>query len=134
MLLKPKDQKKRGKNPRSPHYKTKASKLWGAYMHLAKRACLVCGTTEQPLEAHHLIPKRRDATRNDPENGVMLCPKHHRGSVFCSPHAGPLGFKIFLKKNYPEKSRWIGNNRSTIGRADYKADCELLQELIDTFN
>ena len=133
MLLKPKDQKKRPNN-RSDHYKAKALRLWYKWMHLAKRACLIDGCAGGDLEAHHLITKAQEITRNDPENGVMLCSFHHRGSLLLSAHNGTFQFKRHLKKHYPDKHKYLYTNQHRPGRADFKSDCELLQELIDNFN
>lgn len=121
-------------NNNSPYYKKKADLLWGKYLHMTKRACLVCGKMNIQLEAHDLITRSNVLTRNDPDNGVILCIDHHRLNVKCSPHKGPKGFKKFLKKNYPDKSEYIKKNRYRTGKPDFKADCEYLQELIDNFN
>ena len=76
---------------------------WGAYQHRVWKRCAVCGET--PVEAHHLITKRRLTTCWDVANGIGLCEKHHKGSVF-SAHGTPWAFKEWLRLEYPEQWSW----------------------------
>ena len=115
----------------SPYYKAKASLLWGKLIHLMYDSCLVCGRSDVILEAHHLIRKRNSLTRNDFRNGILLCSFDHRSNKKCSPHGGPSGFKIFLKKKHPDRAIYIELNKYKTGKANFKYDAIFLQKLIE---
>jgi hypothetical protein len=58
-----------------------ARKLWASLVKLQYNGkCAVCGSTQPPLNAHHIESYRMcKALRFDPMNGVLLCArKHHR--------------------------------------------------------
>jgi len=119
-------------NPNSPYWKKKASLKWGEHLHYFKRKCLVDDfDCMGNLEGHHLITKANVLTRNDPDNGVMLCTNHHRGSTSCSPHAGPEGFNKFLEDNYPDKAAYILKNKFKTGKPNFKEDYIHLTELME---
>jgi hypothetical protein len=50
-----------------------ATVLWGRYIHQRDVFCQFCGRAGGKLDAHHLIPRERNATRTDERNGVLLC-------------------------------------------------------------
>lgn len=133
-IPKPGKRKKGNKNC-TLYWDRKAGAAWGEWMHLTKRFCLVCGKGKDRvvLEAHHRITKSNQLTRHDPDNGDMLCCCHHRESKLCSPHAGPLGYTLFLKANYPDKALYVKNNRYRTGKPNFKEDFKLLQSMIDDF-
>lgn len=84
---------------------------WKAYQHRVWKRCPVCG--EFPVEAHHLITKRRLTTCWDVANGIGLCAKHHRGSEF-SPHRTPNAFKEWMRLEYPEQYEWWMASRERV--------------------
>jgi len=52
--------------------------------------CAFCPETKR-INAHHIIPRTFKELRWDLENGIALCPKHHKFSKF-SAHKNPLWF------------------------------------------
>lgn len=40
--------------------------------------CAICGWAEAPCDVCHIVARRGDPSRDDPENITMLCPNHHR--------------------------------------------------------
>ena len=75
---------------------------------LLDNKCVICGDTKI-LHAHHLIPREIKETRWDLENGIVLCPKHHKYSFKISAHRSPISFVIWLKENYPEKYEYVND-------------------------
>jgi len=53
--------------------------------------CAVCTQTEY-VNVHHIIGRQNYGTRWLPENGVCLCPTHHKFSRTDSAHINPLQF------------------------------------------
>ena len=72
--------------------------------------CAICGKKEL-INAHHIIPRENRMFRWEIDNGIALCPKHHRFSLELSPH-----------RNSFEFYRWWGQN--------YMGKCKKLIELI----
>jgi len=66
--------------------------------------CALCGN-EKLLNAHHIIPREIKETRHMIENGVALCPKHHKFDKTYSAHRNPLWFIIQLEKVCPDDLR-----------------------------
>jgi len=64
--------------------------------------CVICNSNLKP-NAHHLIPRENHLLRWEVDNGVTLCPKHHRFSFELSAHQNPLAFFIWLKRNKQEQ-------------------------------
>lgn len=60
--------------------------------------CVICGSERRP-NAHHLIPKELKETRYNIDNGITLCPKHHRFSRRISAHQNPIAFVMWLELN-----------------------------------
>lgn len=50
-----------------------ATIAWGRYIHARDVFCQFCGKAGGKLDAHHLVPRERNATRTDENNGVLLC-------------------------------------------------------------
>lgn len=63
--------------------------------------CAICGSEER-LNAHHLIPRQILKHKYDVENGIALCPKHHRFSFKLSAHQNPISFLVWLEENHSE--------------------------------
>jgi len=53
--------------------------------------CVACGQTEY-VNVHHIIGRQNYGTRWLPENGICLCPTHHKFSRTDSAHINPLQF------------------------------------------
>ena len=98
--------KRRG-NPNSPLWRRKADRAWSEAVYAEwDGRCAVCGESAH-LNAHHLIPRGRRATRHDTKNGILLCVSHHLYDRTCSAHGGPLGFANWLQTNHPEVWTWV---------------------------
>ena len=52
--------------------------------------CAFCPETKR-INAHHIIPRTFKETRHEIENGIALCPLHHKWGSF-SAHKNPLWF------------------------------------------
>jgi len=63
-----------------------------------ERKCVVCGESHM-LNAHHIIPKEIKELKFDVNNGISLCPKHHKYSFQFSAHRNGLAFIAWLQKN-----------------------------------
>ena len=63
-----------------------------------KRKCIYCGAIKW-LNAHHIIPREIKEFRWDLDNGVSLCPKHHKFSREFSAHKNSLAFILWFKRN-----------------------------------
>jgi len=123
---------KKKDNSGSKYWKNKAMKQWGAVMHHRFRYCLVNNEDcSGNLEAHHLISRAKVMTRNNIDNGVMLCSNHHKWSPLLSPHMAPVQFTEFLRENYPHKIEWVMKHRNDTGKPNYETDYEYLCELIE---
>ena len=89
--------------------KTKArnrnDRVWSEIVRVRDGGCII-GDVECAgyLNAHHLIPRQRRATRWELDNGVTLCAKHHVFDSALSAHGAPLAFAEWLQANLP--GRW----------------------------
>lgn len=64
--------------------------------------CVICGEIRR-LNAHHIIPREFKETRWVVENGVALCPRHHKFGLF-SAHRNPYWFiNLLLDVGYNNK-------------------------------
>jgi hypothetical protein len=73
----------------------KKDKIWSSEVKdKCHNMCVICGDTER-LNAHHIIPREFRETRWLLENGVALCPKHHKWGLF-SAHRNPYWFVNML--------------------------------------
>lgn len=108
-------------NPFSRHWKKRADLLWGRVVKQIGY-CAYCGSSIN-LQAHHLIPRRHNFTRHRIECGLCLCMYHHLYCSKISPHLVPKDFEQWLKKNFPEKCRWVRKNKSlkTYTKVDFRA-------------
>jgi hypothetical protein len=88
---------------------TKEDKIWSLEIkNKFNNKCVICGSTEK-LNAHHLIPRQIKKFKHDLENGICLCPKHHRFSFELSAHQNPIAFIMWLEKYKPEIIKKIKN-------------------------
>jgi len=62
--------------------------------------CVICGSIKN-LNAHHILPRELKTTALDLNNGITLCPLHHRFSFKMSAHQNPMAFYrwLFLERN-----------------------------------
>jgi hypothetical protein len=84
--------------------KREAHKLWRECILLKFGGkCIVCLDTIRP-NCHHIVPEQMFAfLRYHPDNGVVLCPKHHKFNKF-SAHKNALWFvRIVLPKVVSEE-------------------------------
>jgi len=104
------------KNPNSKYWDNKCMGVWRDLVRmLHDYTCPLNGFDKDdeckgPLQAHHIITKRRRATRHDPRNGLLVCSKHHTFSTVRSPHGGPAGFFAWFRRAMPERHIWIQDN------------------------
>ena len=118
-------------NVRSTYHKKRAMMMWGKVLHAQFDSCLICGRSDGQLQAHHLLSRAKVMTRNDLDNGVILCSYHHLRCPELSPHAGAIGFTEFLRENHPEKIEYVMKNKNKTGKVDYLADYEKLKVIYD---
>lgn len=60
--------------------------------------CVICGSTKL-LNAHHLIGREVLSMRHQVDNGVSLCPSHHKYSREISAHKQPVVFQWWMEIN-----------------------------------
>jgi hypothetical protein len=72
----------------------KCEKLWSEYIHLRDRVCRVCGGIDN-TSPHHICIRNKHSVCFDPDNGVLLCFKHHRWA-----HDSVSAFKSWLEKTF----------------------------------
>ena len=58
--------------------------------------CVICGATKY-LNAHHIIPREVKEMRHEIDNGLSLCPKHHKWNTLLSAHRNPLFFLLWFE-------------------------------------
>jgi len=68
-------------------------------------SCIVCGKKEW-LNAHHIIPKEFKIARWDLNNGVALCPKHHKFGRF-SAHRNALWFINLIQRRMNKEYQYL---------------------------
>lgn len=78
--------------------------------------CVICGKQGNSgiVHAHHLIPIEIREHRWNVDNGITLCPSHHRFSREISAHQNPIAFYMWMEINRKEqlkdvktKIRWL---------------------------
>lgn len=74
-------------------------------MKQCKGKCVICESTIRP-NAHHIIPRMFKELRWDVNNGVILCPKHHKFGRL-SAHKNSLWFITLLRLNVPNKHDYL---------------------------
>jgi hypothetical protein len=114
-------------SPFSRSWKKKADHLWSLIVKQSGR-CAYCGSVTN-LQAHHLIPRGNSLTRHKIECGICLCEYHHLYCSKISPHLVPKDFEKWIKKNLPEKYRWVQKNRHLRNgtKIDFQAAYEKLK-------
>jgi hypothetical protein len=66
------------------------------------RKCAFCGV-EKLLNAHHIVPRQIKEFMDDVNNGISLCPKHHKFSSEFSAHKNPFAFFLWFCKTRPQQ-------------------------------
>jgi hypothetical protein len=82
--------------------KQQKDKEWAEAVKQRDKHCVICKSKER-INAHHLFPKQIEKLRWDLDNGITLCPKHHRFSFQLSAHQNPLAFFLWLWDNRREQ-------------------------------
>jgi hypothetical protein len=145
--------KQANRNRSGKSVKKKCDSRWSKIIRSIGR-CEVCGRSDLPLEAHHLIHRNALAFRYDLRNGVCLCPKHHTGNYgqhegdialpsglqgyaieprpeAISAHGTPWAFEEWLKDHKPEQYEWFEKNRHKVFpgvKIDYRTVYQTLKE------
>ncbi len=83
-------------------------------------SCVVCGvhrgdlyinkkgkTLKQVIHAHHVFPKEITEFMYDVNNGISVCPKHHKYSTEISAHKNSLVFVLWLMKNRRKQYEYL---------------------------
>ena len=68
--------------------------------------CVICGSKIRP-NVHHIIPRVNKEFRNDVNNGIVLCPRHHRFSFEFSAHQNPFVFYLWMMENRKEQFEYL---------------------------
>ncbi len=103
--------------------KKRLDKLWSQIIR-SKGSCEICGKTEY-LNAHHVIGRRKLATRWDLRNGACLCSSCHTFSQN-SAHQNPIWFDQWLRNNRPEDYKHLQEKQWEIKKFT-KKELELLE-------
>lgn len=94
-------------DPCSRLWRNKADNSWRKVVYASNKGkCVICGTVEH-INAHHLVPREILKYRHNPDNGITLCPSHHKYGNILSPHRNPVRFFLWLQKHMPEKWAWL---------------------------
>jgi len=88
----------------------KKDKEWADLVKTRDGSCVLCGETKR-LNAHHIIPRQIKEFRHNIDNGLSLCPKHHRFSFEISAHQNPYEFMKWLLKNKMEQLVRLENGK-----------------------
>ena len=121
---------KRKDDTASTYWRRQADAAWSAYIRdRAGGLCAICG--EPGGQAHHLIGRSCKRHRHNPDNGLCLCPLHHRFDHRLSAHKAPLAFACWLAETLPEVWAWVQAHRNDYmtEKPDYKVRAEALQPL-----
>lgn len=68
--------------------------------------CVICGNPDRP-NAHHILPRELKDTKYNINNGISLCPSHHRFNRQLSAHQNPMAFYLWMAKNKAEQLNYI---------------------------
>ncbi|MFA5396490.1 MAG: HNH endonuclease signature motif containing protein [Methanogenium sp.] len=83
--------------------RNKRLKVWAVGVkHRDLHKCVFC-CSEKLLNAHHIIPRQIKAFMDDLDNGISLCPKHHKFSSEFSAHKNSFAFFLWFSKNRPQQ-------------------------------
>ena len=73
-----------------------------------KRGDLLNNKTAK-IDAHHILPRaiKDNPLKFDIQNGISLCPKHHKFSTSESFHKNPLIMLEWFKSKYPVRYNYL---------------------------
>ena len=99
---KPKSKRqKRRDDPNSALWRNKADRAWSkAIREREDNMCVICGSRVK-IQAHHLLDRSLKAWRYEGDNGIALCPIHHKWSSALSAHKGGIAFTQWLQLHRP---------------------------------
>jgi len=108
-----------------------ADRLWQDCIRLVyNERCALCGYMAPGGAGHHIIKRRRKATRWAVLNGIFLCPTHHRQA-----EEKPKWFLDWLAGTMPDVFRWVETHKRDEYHgmtADIEATVDLLRQLKKT--
>lgn len=94
--------------------RNKKDKEWAkAVKQVFHNKCAICGSSKM-LNAHHIIPREIAELRHDIQNGIALCPKHHRFSFEFSAHQNSFVFYLWLMDKYPIQYDYLKNKAESV--------------------
>ena len=70
--------------------------------------CAVCNSKAY-IQAHHIIPIENKEFRFNLDNGISLCPLHHKWGNEISPHKNPLKFFMWMEEHRPKQLEILKN-------------------------
>jgi len=108
----------------SAYWRRRADMVWRQrVLGRAGHRCAICGAEKNgSLNVHHLLDRSLPATRYALENGLVLCPKHHRFDRAISAHKGSIAFCNWLITNRPHQWAWLIANLPAEGQERPKID------------
>ena len=83
---------------------SKYDRIWSQLVRERDRRCLYCGKRDY-LAAHHFIRRGMKSTRLELDNGITLCPAHHKFNHQFSAHRTPEAFNRWFSETYPDRAR-----------------------------
>ena len=108
--------------------KNKCDKL--ARMYALRRdseCCQVCGSLS--TNVHHIVGRRNYRLRWEPDNLLVLCPKHHTFDTKFSAHQTPTIFGEWFADKYPQRNQFLKDTVNEIWDKDYDKILEVFNEL-----
>lgn len=77
--------------------------------------CVICGESKI-VHAHHLIPREIHDYRFQVDNGISLCPRHHKYATDISAHRNSIAFYLWLQENRPDQFNLTIQNVKEMGK------------------
>ncbi len=79
--------------------------------------CCICNRKLEgrSCNTHHILPKGIKGMRWEVNNGITLCPSHHRLGLY-SAHLNAIWFTFWLKTNRSKQFDYIINKLRDMGR------------------
>ena len=84
----------------------KELRAWAIAVKNRDKFCVICGSINR-LNSHHIIPRQIHKYRLDINNGITLCPLHHKYCNKISAHKNPFTFYHWLKLNRPVQYSYL---------------------------
>lgn len=93
--------------------KRKGLSDWSKEVRDRDKSCIVCNRDDR-LNSHHILAKENyHELMFETQNGVALCPFHHRFGKY-SAHKNPIWFSKFLQDHRPNQYKWAIENMGDI--------------------